>query len=68
MTATKSWTNFPPRTGSRGVIGGAVGIVAAWSRATLPATVSAVFRFLIAVLIFVYLNSSRVRAAFHPLS
>ena len=50
------------------VIGGAVEIVVAWSHSTLPATVGALARLLIAILIFVYLNSPRVRAAFHPSS
>ena len=50
------------------VIGGAVGIAAAWSHSTVPATISALVRLLIAILIFVYLNSPRVREAFHPSS
>jgi hypothetical protein len=50
------------------VIGGAVGIAAAWSHSTVPATISALVRLLIAILIFVYLCSSGVRAAFHSSS
>ncbi len=50
------------------VIGGAVGIAVAWSHSSFPATVAALVRLLIAIVIFVYLNSPSVRAAFRPAS
>lgn len=48
------------------VVGGAVGVSMAWSHATAAGTISALVRLLIAILIFVYLCSARVRAAFRP--
>ena len=48
------------------VIGGAVGVSMAWSHSTMPATIVALVRLLIAILIFVYLCSAGVRAAFRP--
>ena len=73
LTAALSWGLWTLKNWARilclvligfSVIGGAVGIAAAWSHSTLPATITALVRLAIAILIFIYLNSPRVRAAF----
>lgn len=48
------------------VIAGAIEIISAWSRSTIEGIVTAMLRVAVAILIFSYLRSASVRAAFRP--